>query len=318
VATMQRWFWCGTESPLLAAVAAVLGPPAGVGASRAGRGDAVVLPADATTATCADLPTGHAFGAVRALKDRGVAVFVVVATADRIGVQLARFVLADGVAYWDAAARRLDADEWTGGARPGRRVATDELLRRLEAEAAMSTRGESNLQRLLRFESEDTLLHRLQDPETGLFDGPYATLKLDEEWKRAHRFHQPLSLLLLDLGVASTRGSDAERRGLLAEASGVFLNECRDIDVLARFAPTIFLFLLPGTGPDGASVLANRILTALQQRLQAGAGSLRPACGIASVPSSEIPDRRTFLAVAEACLRRAVATGSGGLCTSWQ
>ena len=94
------------------------------------------------------------------------------------------------------------------------------------------------------------------------------------------------------------------------------MNECRDIDVLARFAPTVFLFLLPGTGPEGAEVLAKRILLALRTRLAAIAPVV-PACGLSSVPSSEVPDRRAFLAIAEACLGRALASG-GGVCSSWQ
>jgi GGDEF domain-containing protein len=131
------------------------------------------------------------------------------------------------------------------------------------------------------------------------------------------RFHQPLSLLLVDLGPGVQQVADARRRELLAEAAGVFLNECRDIDVLARFAPTVFLLLLPGTGPAGAEVLAGRILAALRQRLQ-GVPGLLPACGSCSVPATEIPDRKAFLAVTEACLRRAQASGAGGLCTTWQ
>ena len=100
---------------------------------------------------------------------------------------------------------------------------------------------------------------------------------------------------------------------MLAEASGVFLNECRDIDVLARFAPTVFLFLLPGTGPEGAEILGRRILTALGQRFR-GRSDVQAAAGLCSVPSSEVPDRRAFLAIAEACLQRARAgQGTGGL-----
>jgi GGDEF domain-containing protein len=104
---------------------------------------------------------------------------------------------------------------------------------------------------------------------------------------------------------------------VLAEAAGVFLNECRDIDVLARFQPTVFLFLLPGTGPDGATVLANRILAALRERFSAGP-SVAPVAGLCSVPSADVPDRRAFLAVAEACLARAAATGPGTVSATWQ
>ncbi len=317
MATSKRWFWIGSRPAVRDAVAAAMGgQPVASSVASATAGDVVVVDALASANDDPGLPAAHAFGGVRSLKDRaGVQVFVVVDANDRVGAQLARFCLADGVLAWHGENGQLDARELRGSP-PGRpRPAVDELLARLEAQA--SARGESTLERLMRLPQEDSLLHRLQDAETGLFDGPYATLKLDEEWKRAHRFHQPLSLLLIDLGAAIAQLGDAERRLVFAEAAGVFLNECRDIDVLARFAPTVFLFLLPGTGPDGCEVLAKRILRALQQRF-AARHDVRPVAGVCSVPSSEVPDCRSFLVVAEACLRRAGAAGPGAVGTSWQ
>ena len=311
----QRWFWVGSREPVRAQLAALFSTAAtNEPIERASAGDVVVVEAQA--AECTALPSGHAFGGVRALKDRGLSVYVVVADTDRVGEQLARFCLADGVLRWNADKGQLDVAELHASPRSPGRTSVDELLRRLEAEP--NARGrDSALQRLLRFEREDSLSNRLQDPETGLFDGAYATLKLDEEWKRAMRFHQPLSLLLLDLGPRLHSLDEATRQRTLAEAAGVLLNECRDIDVLARFAPTVFLLLMPGTGPDGAEVVSKRILATLNQRF-GGAHGLRPAGGICSVPSSEIPDRRSFLAVAEACLRRAEASGAGGVSSTWQ
>ena len=312
----KRWFFVGSRAAVRTAVANVLGgAPASGPALEAVAGDVVVIDAEAA-GDPVPLPTGHAFGGVRALKERkGVAVFVVVAANDRVGVQLARFVLADGVLTWHAGTGHLEAGALQPAGRLPKRASVDELLARLQP-AAGSQKQETSLQRLLRFEREDTLLHRLQDEETGLFDGPYATLKLDEEWKRAHRFHQPL-LLLLDLGPGIASMPTGERRLVLAEAAGVFLNECRDIDVLARFQPTVFLFLLPGTGPDGAEVLAQRIMTALRGRFH-GRHDLAPAAGLCSVPAADVPDRKAFLAIAEACLARATAAGPGTVSATWQ
>ena len=253
---------------------------------------------------------------MRALKlRRGLAVYVLVDSEDAVAVQLARFTLADGVLTWNADTQELGTEELRLGTVSPRRPSVDDLLRRLQGEAGEFGQ-ENSLQRLMRFEREDSLLTKLQDAETGLFDGHYATWKLDEEWKRAHRFHQPLSLLLLDIGFAATI-SDVDRRAALAEAAGVFLNECRDIDVLARFSESVFLFLLPGTGAEGAKVLANRIVASLTERLH-GLVEAHPAGGLSTVPSSEIHDRKSFVAVAEECLNKAKAAGAGGVCSSWQ
>lgn len=318
-----RWFMVGSRAALRERLTAWFGrPPATAAVATAAAGDVVVVDTRAAGDEVASLPGGHVFAGVRALKLRGgLTVYVVADADDRFGVQLARFSQADGTLAWYEAERRLDPGglgaQPAGRAAAPRRPSVDELLRRVEGHLGSTVAQDSALQRLLQFERDDRLLHRLQDAETGLFDGPYATLKLDEEWKRAMRFHLPLALLLVDLGAAFSSRAEAERRALLAEAAGVFLNECRDIDVLARFSPSVFLLLLPGTGPDGAEVLARRILAALAERLPGGVGG-GLAAGLCTVPDSEIPDRKAFLAVADACLQKALASGAGGLCTSWQ
>jgi len=321
MAATSRWFWVGSREPVRAQVATAFGRAAATDTLASARaGDVVVIDVRAAGAECAPLPHGHVFAGVRKLKETpGLVVYVVVDEGDSIGAELARFCLADGVLFWNGTAATLDttavaAGELVAPRRDEKRRAIDELLQRMQTEAKTSSRTDSALHRLLQFERDDTLVNRLQDPETGLFDGPYATLKLDEEWKRAMRFHQPLSLLLVDLGPDVARLPDVERRSLLAEAAGVFLNECRDIDMLARFQPTVFLLLLPATGPHGAEVLGKRILAALAERLR-GTPGVVPAGGLCTVPAREIRDRATFLALAEACLGRARA-GAGGLCTT--
>ena len=75
----------------------------------------------------------------------------------------------------------------------------------------------------------------------------------------------------------------------------------------------------PGTGLGSSSTVAVALVKALAtlgQRFGRAHG-LCPAGGLCSVPSSEIPDRTTFLAVAEACLRRAEASGAG-ISSTWQ
>ncbi|MFK7742879.1 MAG: diguanylate cyclase [Planctomycetota bacterium] len=323
----ERWFWVGSRPEAEAALVDTFGcsPVRDVDVAAAAAGDVVVLDPAAPSELQQKLPHGHVFSAVPVLKQRGAKVYVIVDAEDELAIQIARFVLVDAVLIWHSTTGELDAHEVGGRGRSGpARPSVDDLLSRLQRDAGESGQ-ENSLQRLMRFEREDGLLTQLQDPETGLFDGPYATLKLDEEWKRSHRFHQPLSLLLLDLGFPDAT-SEADRRAALAEAAGVFLNISRDIDVLARFSQDVFLFLLPGTGPDGAQVLSERIVAGLRERLQ-GPFSATPAGGLATVPSAQIRDRKRFVAVAEGCLERAreqvAANGepgvaTGGVCTSWQ
>ncbi|MBK8977965.1 MAG: hypothetical protein IPM29_18820 [Planctomycetes bacterium] len=161
-----------------------------------------------------DVPLRNPFGACSRLKAQPrIAVFIVIDVADSLGPEIARFCLADGCLQLDADGSLDGVDDvlrrWH---RPRERASVDDLLERLERELA-DDRGRqmSALQRMLDGERDAGFVARLTDRETGLFDGPFASFKLDEEFKRARRFHQPLSLLLLDCGVAEWP-RDAEAR----------------------------------------------------------------------------------------------------------
>jgi GGDEF domain-containing protein len=213
----------------------------------------------------------------------------------------------------------VDGLDGFGAVAPARPPSSIEaLLQRYGGATASPERNSQALARLLQFEREDSLFERLQDPETGLLSGAYTALKLEEEWKRAQRFHLPLALVLLDVGPAvAAMPAGPDRRTVLAEIAGVFLNECRDIDVLGRFTATTFLFLLPGTSPPGATALVQRLLTTLGGR--PFPVPVEPVAGIAAAPSSGIADRRDLLRLAEACLERVRQSGGvGGYAASWE
>jgi GGDEF domain-containing protein len=105
----------------------------------------------------------------------------------------------------------------------------------------------------------DRLISALIDPETSLFNYEFLTFKLDEEFKRARRFGQPLACVML--------GFDGEcDEGVLRRLASLFLDASRDTDVLGRFDRSSFLFLLPNTDPAGARAMVSRV--------QASIGSL--------------------------------------------
>ena len=325
-AVERRLFYIGASDAIARELASVLeGQVQRRFPSVAQQGDTVVLDTAVSASGADELPAGNAFTACRRLKEGpGVRVFLLVEQGDRLTPEIARFCLADGcLEVVDGhLAQPRELLGVTLGGRRRRRPAVDELLARLERELD-SDRGRhmSAIQKMLSPEQHDHVLQHLTDPETGLYDGPYAGFKLDEEFKRSTRFHQPLSLILLDMGMAENAlPEDAlQRRTLLAEVASVFLNECRDIDVLGRFTVTTFLCLLPGTGTDGALVVARRILDNLCAREFVGGRRLAPSAGIVTVPATGIHRREAFLARAEACLRLAQeGRGEDGLCASWE
>jgi diguanylate cyclase (GGDEF)-like protein len=153
-------------------------------------------------------------------------------------------------------------------------------------------------------EGSHTLIDALTDPETGLFNYEYLTFKLDEEFKRARRFEQPLSCVML--GYEGQVDED-----VLGRLSSIFLNASRDTDVLGRFDQCSFLFLLPNTGPDGSGVMARRIREAAEaENLRDLVGDrLALAVGISTCPHPAVKRREDLLARARAAFLAAQHEG---------
>ena len=155
-------------------------------------------------------------------------------------------------------------------------------------------------------EESDAIMGALIDPVTGLFDYSFLSYKIDEEFKRARRFHAPLACAML--GFESQASDDT-----LRELSAIFLAASRDTDVLGRFDENSFLFLLPNTGPDGAEIMAQRVAnTADESRLLDLVGDrIELSIGIANYPSPSIDRRDDLYASAREAFLEARQAGGG-------
>jgi GGDEF domain-containing protein len=320
--TSGQAYYLGSVDKVRGQLEEALGVQLQVGFPAAGgdHGDVLFMEAFTDPNRWGEVPGGNVFSACRALKNRyHIAVYLLVREGDDITPEIARFCLADGCLAVVNEGLVADPAEVRERLGPHRRpVEVDKLLTRLEQEIASdSGRQASALQRMLVEADEETLLDHLVDRETGLFDGPFASFKLDEEFKRASRFHQPLSLMLIEplAEPLDQINEPGDRRVLLADISSVFLNECRDIDVLARFTENVFMVLMPGTGAGGARVLTNRVLSELRGREFIGGRRLKPIAGLATMPAAGVQRRQEFLARVEACLQLArEGKGERGLC----
>jgi diguanylate cyclase (GGDEF)-like protein len=183
-----------------------------------------------------------------------------------------------------------------------------ELRARQLPEDARGASGEHELpEALLRALTGDgggRLIDALTDPETGLYSYDYLKFKLDEEFKRARRFDQALSCVML--------GFDGQaEEGVLRDLAGIFLGASRDTDVLGRFDESSFLFLLPCTGPDGARVMGDRIRqVAEEQGLRDLVGDrLRIAVGISFTPHAKVEQREDLFSRAREAFLEAQNAG---------
>ena len=156
---------------------------------------------------------------------------------------------------------------------------------------------------------DKSLVHALVDPETSLFNYAFLNYKLDEEFKRARRFHHPLSCVMLGF-----EGQASEE--CMRELASIFLCTSRDTDVLGRFDENSFLFLLPNTGPDGARIMADRV------RQLAGERGLRDlvgdpmeiSVGISWYPLDTIVRKEDLYARAREAFVAARNAGGGVVC----
>jgi GGDEF domain-containing protein len=247
---------------------------------------------------------GNVFEACRSLTGHTrCRTFIMVEQGNTLAGPIARFCGGTGVLTRPLAASQLrEAIEASGGPRPA-----------LPAERRSSPDPRSLPQELLtdlEGEPDPGLIAALIDKETGLFNFAFLNFKLDEEVKRALRSSQPLACVMLGF---EGQADDV----VLGRLAGIFLETSRDTDTLGRFDESSFLFLLPGTGPDGAGVMARRVVeAAAEQGLTDLVGDpLTLAVGIATCPHPDIKRKEDlFQQTREAFF--ATRQAGGGLVTA--
>jgi diguanylate cyclase (GGDEF)-like protein len=138
-----------------------------------------------------------------------------------------------------------------------------------DAEAAASFAGEAVIA------LENARLHQIverqaaSDGLTGLANRRHCEAALDQELARAERFDVPVAFVLADLDdfkAINDRFGHPAGDAVLREFAATVRGAVREVDVAGRWGGEEFALVLPGTDLDGASMLAERVRTALEQR----------------------------------------------------
>ncbi len=148
---------------------------------------------------------------------------------------------------------------------------------------------------------------------------------LDKEWRGAIRQHAPISLLMADIddfkqfndAYGHLAGDECLRKVAAALAEAVM----RPADMVARFGGEEFAVILPDTGANEATLVAERLLTSVRRlglphqhsragtyvTLSFGLVAARPERGMESAELIEMADRLLYQAKAEG--RNRIKTG---------
>jgi len=141
--------------------------------------------------------------------------------------------------------------------------------------------------------------------------------RLAQEWDKARRGHQPLSLLLIDIDLfrayvdthADRLGQDRLQKIAATLGRAVF----RPTDVVARYGDDEFAILLPGVHEGGARVVAARVrslVNALAMPHSGGVGGIvTVSIGVAALTPADEAGPQPLVALCQEALAQAKRMG---------
>jgi diguanylate cyclase (GGDEF)-like protein len=147
----------------------------------------------------------------------------------------------------------------------------------------------------------------LLDGETGLPDAPFFTLALEGRVAAARRHLWPVTVLLVEVGLAPDCEKGRSRSDALGAFADLMRRTLRESDISCRVGPSRFAVLLDDTGEEGGVWTAERLQVAVSHDVSK---VRRMAAGVASYPTHGL-EAGEVLGRAESALARACATPTG-------
>jgi diguanylate cyclase (GGDEF)-like protein len=190
----------------------------------------------------------------------------------------------------------------------------DELLARLQRSLGVANRFDS----LLR-QSEH--LHELSvtDGLTRVYNHRFFQERLKDEFRRAQRYDDPLSLIILDLDHfkdVNDKFGHAVGDQVLSDVASAIRSAVRDTDVLARYGGEEFAVLLPRTHLSGALTVAERMARALEAMTSGPGGAVKitASIGASGFPGRSVLTSDQLVRTADEALYRAKREGRNKIC----
>ncbi len=160
----------------------------------------------------------------------------------------------------------------------------------------------------------------VQDGLTGLYNYRYLQTRMNEEFKRAERYREPLACVMVDLDhfkhMNDRHGHDAGD-ALLRQTAERLRLAVREIDVVTRYGGEEFLLVLPSTNFSGALSVADRVWRSIGGapfQLPGTRERVTASVGVAVFPSRDIKSKDQLIKAADRALYQAKGDGRDRIC----
>jgi len=159
------------------------------------------------------------------------------------------------------------------------------------------------------------------DPLTGVYNYRYFSAKLTDELKRSRRYHQSVSLIMIDLDFFKKTNDRFGHQAGNVVLNGVVdvVKKCiRDTDVLARYGGEEFVVILPQTDRRDALIIGERIRAMVEETTFGGTGEfaymkITVSIGVTTFPENSKAEQE-IVKVADQALYRAKGNGRNLVC----
>lgn len=162
----------------------------------------------------------------------------------------------------------------------------------------------------------------IHDELTGLYNYRYLHERLSEEFKRAERYHDPLSCIVMDIDRLQSLNAVGGRTlgdTIIKGVAKAITNSVREVDVVSRFGGEEFLIVLPSTHFAGAVTVAERIWREVgAARFEDSAHRATISVGVALYPSRDVRTKDALLRAADTALAQAKRDGGNRICVFQQ
>ena len=215
----------------------------------------------------------------------------------------------------------------------GLRIGADDFISKPFAEAEIVARCAAmlrikTLQDQLRATRRSLEEQSVTDALTGLKNRRFFDERLPEEIRRAQRYSDPVSLMMIDLDhfkVVNDRYGHQMGDVVLRDAAAVIKSSVRDPDICARYGGEEFSVILPKTHLGGALTVAERVWRGLKDKVyrqevpavgQAAVAEVRvtASLGLAFFPSKDIHAAEFLVKFADEALYQAKRSGRNNIC----